>query len=586
MAALFLIAAGGLVARLWYLQIAHGDEYLQMAQVNRIRLLRSPAPRGAIIDSRGSVLAAMRPQYAIYAEPSVAKSPLILERLSHLLGGSPAEIAATITALKKNDYDLVRIALNVPIRVVTQIEEERPYLPGISTAPEAVRWYPNADLLANVLGTVGRITPGEIANDANADYSPNDFVGRTGLEEQYEPELRGTPGGTKVEIDAQGKPMQEIGEQDPVQGETLQLAIDDRVEAAAERVFAQHHWTGGAAAVDPQTGAVIALTSSPSFDPNLFAAGISLKNWNRLNGDPRRPMLDRAVDALYPPGSTFKQVVAAAGLQSGAVTTDSSVDCTGVYDLGKARFHDWEVHGEVDFTRAIAVSCDVFFYQLGQKMGADALAHYACEYPIAQHTGIDLPQESTGTMPSPEWKMSRFARLGPKYQQWYGGDTLNTSIGQGYVLVTPLQMALVTATTANGGYVLRPYLVSRILDPNTHAPISETQMVILRRVDIAPEYLADVCEGMRECVTDGTGAVVDFPSLPVGAKTGSAQATGAGLTHGWFVAFAPYDHPTIACAAVVEHGGHGGDSAGLVVRAMLQAYFDIQSGALRTAKSD
>jgi penicillin-binding protein 2 len=585
MGCILFVALVGLLSRLWYLQIAHGDQYSQMAQVNRIRLLKRPAPRGDIVDCAGHVLAASRSRYAIYAEPSVEHDPLVLKRLATLLGATSNDIAIAIAASKKNDYDLVQVALDVPIAVVTQIEEQRPYLPGISTAPEAVRWYPNGDRLGNVLGTVGRIDPEEVKANLSGGYSPNDFIGKTGLEEEYEQELRGTPGGTRVEIDAQGRMVRRVGDVDPIQGHTLELAVNDRVEAAAEQVFAEHHWTGAAAAVDPRTGAVIALTSSPSFDPNLFSSGISVANWNRLDSDPRKPMLNRAVDALYPPGSTFKQVVAAAGLQCGAVTTNTSIYCTGVFKLGRSKIHDWEVHGEVDFERAIAVSCDVYFYQLGLKMGADTLARYASQYPLAQKTGIDLPHESIGSMPSPEWKEKHFERLGPKYEEWFGGDTLNTSIGQGYVLVTPLQMALVTAATANGGYVLRPYLVSRILDSRTHAPVQVTQTVILRRVPIDPEYLSDVRDGMRECVTNGTGAVVDLPSVAVGAKTGSAQF-GTGPTHGWFVAFAPFDHPTIACAAVVEHGGHGGTSAGEVVRAMLEAYFNLQDTGERRVRTD
>ncbi len=279
-------------------------------------------------------------------------------------------------------------------------------------------------------------------------------------------------------------------------------------------------------------------------------------------------------------------MVAAAGLESGAITTHSTAYCTGVFDLGKAKFRCWQVHGAVDFYRAIAVSCDVFFYQTGLKIGPERMSYYARQYPLAQRTGIDLPSESVGSIPSPAWKLKHFRKLGSAYDAWFGGDTLNTSIGQGYVLVTPLQMAMVTSVTANGGYVLRPYLVQDIQEANTHKIIHQTQRIVLRRVKISAENLQAVRDGMRACVTSGTGRIVDFPTVATGAKTGSAQVHGQQKTHGWFVAFAPFDHPTIACAAVVEHGGHGADSAGHVVKAMMQAYFGLEDTGEIDAKSD
>ncbi len=293
-----LLAAGGLIARLWWMQIANGEMYVQMARENHSRLMREPAPRGVIIDSKGRVLAASRPQFAIYAEPSVATDSLTLSRLSKLLGVTPQDICDTLTSLKKNDYDLIRIAIDVPVSVVTRIEEEKPYLPGVSTGPEPVRLYPCGSVLGDTLGTLGRIDPSDVKklkSDSGVDYSPNDFIGKTGLEAKYESDLRGTPGGMEVEVDARGKPVRELGVKEPVPGDTLQLAIDKRVQSAAEQVFAARKWTGGAAAVNPQTGAVIALVTSPSIDPNQFATGINGAAWAKLNSDSRKPMLNRSV---------------------------------------------------------------------------------------------------------------------------------------------------------------------------------------------------------------------------------------------------------------------------------------------------
>lgn len=565
----------GLISRLWYLQVAHGQDYVRAAAANHTRLLRVDAPRGAIVDCQGRILASNRSLFALYAQPSVAKDQVTLFHLAQLLGESPTDIQQVLKTEKKNDYDPIRIALDVPISLVTKIDEERPYLPGVSAEPEPVRWYPGNTLMGNTLGTLGRIDPEEYRKLQDDGYYPDDFVGKTGLEAEYEKYLHGSPGGTLLEIDARGREVKELGQQEAVPGDTVVLSVDKRVQEAAEETFRLHHFIGGAVAVNPQTGAVLAMATSPSIDPNMFATGIKSANWKVLNTDKEKPLLNRPVDALYPPGSTFKQVVAAAGLQSGAINIHSTADCTGELRMGRAVFHCWQDHGEVDFFRAIAVSCDVFFYEAGLKIGPATMSYYARQYPLACLTGIDLPHEMIGSIPSPDWKKKHFGKLGSDYSTWFPGDTLNMSIGQGYVLTTPLQMALVTATTANGGYVLRPYLMQRIVTADGR-PVVESQKIVLRRVAISAQNLAYVRQGMRDTVTSGTGHIVDFPNVAVAAKTGSAQYTGGSTTHGWFVAFAPYDHPTIACAAVVEHGGHGASSAGYVVRAMLQAYFGMK----------
>jgi penicillin-binding protein 2 len=569
------LAVLGLAARLWYLQIAHGDDYLRAAVANHTRIIREESPRGVILDNHGQVIASNRSQFAVYAQPTVATDDLTLRRLGEILKLDPNVIKSTILTNRKNDYDPIRVALDVSLSVVTQVSEQRPYLPGVQTSPEPVRWYREGDMLGNTIGTLGRIDPNQYKALQGHGYFADDFVGRTGLEAQYEQYLHGTPGGTQVQVDAQGHAIAATGEHDPVPGDTLVLSVDQRVQKAAQNAFAAHNFVGGAVAVNPQTGAVLAMASAPDYDPNMFATGIKTADWERLNTDPRRPMINRAVDALYPPGSTFKQVVAAAGLQTGAITTQTTTFCPGYMMLGRAKFRCWEVHDDVDFYKAVEQSCDVFFYQCGLRMGPTALSAIARQYSLAQATGIDLPHEMIGSIPSPAWKAKRFERLGTGYSNWFGGDTLNMSIGQGYVLVTPLQMALVTATTCNKGYVLRPYLVQKILRGTDRSVVLENSRTVYRRIPVDQQYLDDVVKAMRLTVTNGTGKIVDLPGVNAGAKTGSAQIHGNSKTHGWFVAFAPVDHPTIACAAVVEHGGHGADSAGYVVRAMLEAYFGL-----------
>jgi penicillin-binding protein 2 len=573
MSVVLLLAFSGLIARLWFLQIAHGDDYQKLAEANHTRLLREGAPRGMIEDSNGEILASNRSQFAIFAEPSVARDPATLSRLASILQQPVSAILLTLHNEKKNDYDAIRIALNVPIEIVSKVEELRPYLPGISTAPVPVRWYPYDGLMGNALGVLGRISPSEYKSLEGTGYFPDDFVGMTGIEAEYERYLHGQPGGRQLEIDAKGREVKQLGYQTPVPGDTLRLTIQSSVQKAAEDTFAAHNFVGGAVAVNPQTGAVIAIASAPSLNSNLFATGIAEPAWNSLVSNPNKPLLDRAVDSLYPPGSTFKQVTAAAGLQSGAITTSSTAYCTGTFMLGRARFHCWQRHGEVDFFRAMAVSCDVFFYGVGLKTGPERLSYYARQYPLAQKTGIDLPHEMIGSIPSPAWKVKHFGKLGPAYSTWYGGDTLNMSIGQGYVLTTPLQMALVTATTANGGDVLKPFIVQDAINPLTHQMFALHQRTVLRHIGISPDNIKAVQKAMLGTTTGGTGAIVNLPGVQIASKTGSAQVAGHKRTHGWFVAYAPFDHPTIACAAVVEEGGHGASSAGYIVRAMLQAYF-------------
>jgi len=549
----------------------------RLAQANDTRTLRLGAPRGLMLGAGGEILASDRSQFAIYALPTVAYDSATLGRISTILGQNIRDIAAMLKTEKKNNYDPVRIALNVPIETVAMVEENRPFLPGITSAPEPVRWYPRNSFLCATLGTLGRIDENQYRKLKGNGYYPDDFVGKTGLECMYESYLHGSPGGTIVKINARGRPTNILGQRAAAPGKTLELTVMPALQSAAEACLDKHDWVGGAVAIDPRTGAVLAMASRPTFDPNLFATGIDKDRWDRINNDPEKPMLNRTVDALYPPGSTFKQVVAAAGLESGTIGPQSSVYCPGFLKLGKARFGCWKVHGEIDFYGAIADSCDVFFYRAGLAMGADYLAAFAKQYPLARLTGIDLPHEMIGTIPSPAWKAEHFAGNDRSATQWYGGDTLNTSIGQGFVLTTPLQMALVTATTATDGLIVKPYLVSRIVDPTTQAPVFTRQQPPEHRIRCSTATLEAVRRGMRLCVTDGTGKIVKFDEVEVAAKTGSAQVHGDERTHGWFVAFAPYDHPTIAVAAIVEHGGHGADSAGRVVRAVLRAYFGLKA---------
>ena len=580
---LILLLFLGLAARLWYLQIARGDDFREDAASNQHRRIPVRAPRGAIVDRHGVLLAANRPRLALYATPDVAKDPVVLARLSALMHVTPDEIKQTILDAQQNPYDPLRIALDVPMATVTQIEENKPFLPGVSTQPEPVRWYPKGSLAAHLLGTMGRINTDEWRAHAGQGYFTDDFLGKSGVEAAYEPSLRGVAGGTDVQIDAHGRTLHTLDTQDAAPGGTVTLTLDAPTQAAGERVFKEHDFIGSAVALDPRTGAVLAMVSAPTFDPDKFATGIAAKDWDPLNKGASHPLLNRAIKAMYPPGSTFKPVVAAAGWQTGVITPSSGVYCPGSYHLGRARFGCWETHGATDFTKAIAQSCDVFFYVYGQKIRPDRLSYYSKQFGLAEKTGIDLGGEDIGSVPSPAWKLKHFHKQGPAFDTWFGGDTLHMSIGQGDVLMTPLQLARVAAIFANGGNVLKPYVVAKVT--GGRQPYQSTPTVV-RRVPVSRLNMERVRRAMRVTVTNGTGKIVKFKEVEVAAKTCSAQTHGAARTHGLFICFAPYDHPTIAIAAIVEHGGHGGDTAGKVARAMLQAYFHLKESGETAGRSD
>jgi len=575
-----------LISRLWYLQIVNGDDYRISALANQARRIRSHAPRGAIIDRNGVVLATNRSRFAVYTTPEIAKDPDELSRLAEMLGSTADDIKETIRETQQNPYDSLRIALDVPIETITRIEENRPFLPGVSTEPEPVRWYPLGNLGAHLLGTMGRINQEEYKKRRVSGYLSDDFLGKTGVEKAYEPYLHGTPGTTNVQIDAKGRRVRTIDSDASVPGKTVVLSMDARVQAAAERIYRENSFTGAAVAINPQTGAVLSMVSAPEFSPEKFATGIRSVDWKPLNTDPRHPLLDRTIDAMYPPGSTFKPIVAAAGLETGSITTHSTAYCPGSYHLGKARFGCWGVHGGVNFYTAMAQSCDVFFYIAGQTIGPERISTFAKAFGLAEKTGIDLPGENIGTIPSPTWKDKKYAKLGPEWAKWYGGDTLHMSIGQGYVLATPLQMARVCATVGNGGYVMKPYVVDHVADPENGKVVYRAEPTVVRQVPVSAANMEAVRRAMLTTTNSGTGKVVKFKEVAVGSKTGSAEVHGQALTHGWFICFAPYDHPTIAIAAIVEHGGHGGSTAGKVARAMLQSYFHLKGGAVENAKSD
>jgi len=628
-----------LVGRLAQLQLLETERFQTLARENRVRLIPIVAPRGEIFDRQGQKLVGNRPVYTVslvYLGQSDLRA--VAEGLAVILGQSPAEIEAKITERALRLFEPVKVARGVPMEVVTRIEERREELPGVVIDAEPVREYPHGTLLAHVLGYVREISGPELAANREKGYRPGDLFGKDGLEKTFEEYLRGKDGAREVEVDALARPVRDLGRRPPQPGNNLVLTVDVRVQEAAERALAEavkaarragrRDARGGAVVVeDVRTGGIIAMASYPTYDPAVFTSYLSERQARELFSSADRLMLNRAIAASYPPGSVFKMVVAAAGLEAQKVDPETAIPDPGYFVLGNQTFRDWKPggHGRVDLRRALQVSCDVYFWRLGLTVGIEEIARVAREFGLDRATGIELPGEIGGVVPTPEYKYAlvkksldrqyrpkldeieaRYASLLNQAQdpearrqlerekrkeldrvlarynshswdlQWQTYDTLNTSIGQGYNLSTPLQLANYVAAVANGGYLWQPYLVQRIVGPDGQV-IKEFAPRLLARVNIRPETLAVIREGMA-LVTQGEGTAAGifwgFP-VPVAGKTGTAEVHGKD-DHSLFVAFAPADDPQVAVAVVVEHAGHGSAVAAPVAREVLKAYFGLE----------
>lgn len=565
---LFLV----LIARLWYLQIAKGGELMDQSEANRRKLLRTRAPRGTILDRKGRVIATSRPQFVVTAVPDLLREDKeALATLCDVLHIPPGEMQAIFKKGGLRPGSPVRVKIDASLETVARIGELRMSLPGVSVELDQIRNYPDGAAVAHIMGYLGEIDEDQLeqARLAGVDYKPGDYVGKAGLEKQYEADLRGVDGGKEIEVNASGRVVRVLGEKPSTPGRALKLTVDRDLQIAAYRALGNQ--TGAAVAIDPRTGAVLAMVSTPSYDPNIFVKRVRVSDWEKIIGNKNRPLQNRCVNNVYPPGSTFKPIMAIAGLRYGKCNVNTSVSCPGCYYLGRHRFGCWKTHGHVPFMKAIAQSCDVWFYTLGRKLQINKMAVVAREFGLGQATGIDLPRESqrrdgsVGLMPDEQWKRDRYG------EKWYPGETLNASIGQGYVLMSPLQQALACGAVASGGKLYRPYLVNQVLGPN--GKVLRSADVQLRHTIDAPEgAFGLVQQGMRAAVTSGTGAVANIPDVPVAGKTGSAEVHGK-KPHGWFICFAPADNPTIAVAAIVEHGWHGATTAAPVCRAVLDVYF-------------
>lgn len=571
-----LALMGLLLVHFWRLQVVRGREFKERAETNRNRTVPLAAPRGPLLDRHGRILVENQPSFNIVMTPEHSEDlDASVALLSRLVGTGEAQIRERL-ARRGGPFRPVVVKAGASFADVTALQARRLELPEAAVEIVPRRAYPLAAAAAHSLGRVGEVSDVQLQQSEFADLQPGDQVGQAGLEAQYNHQLMGRDGFRKVVVNSRGVEVAEAERREPQDGPALTLTLDARLQAAMEQAFAGR--AGSAVALDPQTGEILGMTSLPAFDPNGFATGIEPALWSRLSSDAATPLMNRVIQGQYAPGSLFKLVMATAALEEGVITPATTFYCPGHVNLYGTDFHCHkdEGHGVVNVHKALQMSCNVFFYQVGVRLEIDRIASYAKRMGLGAPSGVDLPHEAPGLIPSPEWK------LRVQKAPWYAGETVSVAIGQGQVMATPLQMARLAAVVANGGKLVRPHLVKGEDDKSLPAWAP-------RELGFKPETLQIVREGLWAVVNGGgTGWRAALPGLEVCGKTGSAQVVArerlrrgpsAGiLPHAWFLAFAPKEHPRIALIVLVEHGGSGSEAAAPVAREILKAFFEPEGG--------
>ena len=637
-----LVAFMAIILRLWDLQIISADVYQRSADRNRFRLVPINAPRGIIYDRYGQMLVRNVPSFTVSIVPAglpddPEERSRVLHRVSELTdmpvgvkperGVSAAEQGAQQSTIEGilharttgpfavNPYSAIRIASKVDRQAAFLIEEEHLFLPGVVVEATPLRHYLDGPQTAHILGYVGAIPGERLSTYVERGYAPGDPVGLVGIEGAQESLLAGVKGSKHIEVNVFEREVAVIASTPPVQGHSIVLTLDLDLQREVERALSEGMRLAGspvgvAVAMDPRTGEVLAMVSLPAYDNNLFSGGISYADYAALSSDPRYPLVNHAIGGQYAPGSTFKIISAAAVLEEGVVHRNSTVSCTGTMRLPSRifpndpryaqPFYCWNLagHGALNVVGALRQSCNIYFYQVvggfreQRGLGIEGLAHYAAMFGFGDPTGIGLPGEVGGLLPSERWKRQNYGEI------WYTGDSYNAAIGQGYILSTPLQMLNSTVAVANGGTLYRPQLVRQVLDAEgkvVKALVPEP----IRHVDVSPEHLALIGQGMREAVTFGTAWRVRLPGLSVAGKTGSAEylafdnegnvivdERGYRPTHAWFAAYAPYEDPEIALIVFLAGGGEGSQTADPVAADILRIYFDLMPSDISSTTTD
>jgi penicillin-binding protein 2 len=567
--ATIVVLLAGFLGMFWYLQIVKGAEYAVLAENNRLRRIALPPTRGVVFDRRDEVLASTRPALnLVLVREGLQDAEGQLRRLESVLGIPYQATRDRLAAMhRRPTFEPLVIKEDVQLADIAKVEARREWFPSVVVEETALRDYPDGPAVAHAVGYVGEVNDAQLAKVNDGSLQQGDIVGKSGIERQYDEILRGRRGWKLVTVNSLGRPFgtSQTGRV-PEDGRPLRLTIDKRLQRTLVEALAEE--VGSGIFMDPNTGAVLALASTPGYDPNVFTATVSHTTWTSLLNDPRRPLHDRAISSFYAPGSTFKVLMTIAGLESGAISPSSTVSCGGSVVVYGRPFLCWKKggHGTVDVHHALVHSCNVFYYLLGKKMGIDTISKYATMFSLGELTGIDVPGETRGNPPSAEWKERT------RKEPWYPGDTISVAIGQGLLAVTPVQMATLISAVANGGRLVRPHLAREAAAAPVRLPLSAGTLAVIRAA------LADVVE-------EGTATRARLGPISVAGKTGTAQVfkKSAGIDadklakeerdHAWFVGYAPAEKPEIAFAIVVEHGGHGGTTAAPVARKVLEVYF-------------
>jgi penicillin-binding protein 2 len=577
---------GLLLARFVYLQVMQHEHYHTLAEANRISVVPATPGRGSITDRNGVELAYNYTAHTLEITPSKAGNvEATIDSLAEIVEIAPRDRRRFKQLLEESkSFESLPLRTRLSAEEIARFAARRYRFPGVEIKARLFRHYPQGELFSHVIGYIGRINQKDLdrleENDELANYRGTDYIGKMGLEQSYERALHGTTGVEQVEIDSAGRAVRVLSRMPPTAGANLVLKLDASLQALAFKAFGNRR--GALVALDPETGGVLAFVSKPGFDPNLFVDGIDPQSWNELRNSPDRPMLNRALAGTYPPGSTFKPFMALAALTYGKRTPQQGISDPGFFWMGNHQFRDDLVggHGWVDMYKSIVVSCDTYYYVLANELGIDSIAKFMSQLGFGSRSGIDLTGESAGTLPSREWKKKRFNK------EWFAGETVSVSIGQGYNAYTPLQLASATATLANDGVMFRPHVVDYIEDTAT-----KTQMPVepkpLRKLDWNPDHIAVIKRAMVGVNLQGTGASVFVGAgYTSGGKTGTSQVIAIKQgdkyvasrvqerfrDHALFIAYAPADKPKIALALIVENAGFGAKAAAPIARQVLDYY--------------
>ena len=570
--------------RLFYLQVIHGEELRRLSENNCIRLQSTDPSRGMIFDRNGIRLVDNRPAFDLNIVLKDAK-PIeqTVKKLSEYINVPESELMSKIENDKTvSSYKPILLKKDIGRNALAAIEVRKFDLPGVVVDVKPRRHYIERQTAAHLIGYLSEINADELNSGEYPGYTVGDYIGKFGIEKIFESFLQGKRGGRQVEVNVMGQVVRNLKTVDAQPGQNLYLTIDLRVQKKAEALLTGV--AGAVAAMDPQTGQILALASSPSFDQNIFVDGMSHEQWDALVSNPLRPLENKVIHGEYPPASTFKIITAIAALEEGVIDKNTTFYCPGYYKYGNRVYRCWRPagHDSVNIVKALAQSCDVFFYQVGQKLGIDRLSMYAIASGLGSPTGIDLDHEASGLIPTKEWKKRRTGVA------WQGGETLSVAIGQGFDLATPLQMLVLTSAVANGGKMYKPLILKSVYSPEGSV-ILESKKQLTGKLPVSKKTLEIIKEGLWNVVNNkkGTAWIAHVEGLDISGKTGTAQVVGRSKEHGlseeklsqrlkshaWFVAYAPSVDPKIAVSVIVEHGGHGSSAAAPIAKEVIKTYF-------------